>query len=775
VNCACSPSSGSRAGAIGGGLAGRLAEADSRAAIAGESGAVRSTSSSAEAVPSLLLAASSVAASVRAAVCGVTGLTSSAGIGHNKLVAKLVASLHKPDAQTAIVPDQVLDFLAPLSLRALPGIGFKSACALSNLGVETVADARAALGLARNFEHGPCVDVEEGAADELTGGTASMSAGGSTAGARAMGLSSTVGRLASRATLTRALGAAGVARLEAQCYGRCNDGVEQQKPPQSLTVEDSFKGCTDHHALAMVLQVLAPDMQSRLDAELLARRRKATKLTVRWRHFGTRTANNPQGRHDAALAPKGPLVASRTTVMPDGGADAIARVAAAVLRTQLRPPFRLTLVALTATKFVTAQGPSRPSVACSTSAVDGGRADTTAAEAARHCAFRADYQWAGVATAAAEGDPGRQPPRLMSKRQERALREAGKFETPRSPEDCEWARPAPPGHNEREVSGNGQGRANLLEWCRSPARRLEEAGGCGATGAAVLHATTSEPSDDSVAPPESPSATHLGDVEVEAFARTEAQGAWPTYEDDGEGLAAEDLAAYLNTASSKEQAWTGGRPPQSAPCDNDPSQSCARISMEGSARPFGRSPPCEASHGKSPPRARERMPPSHAHRARFVGSEEAEPCATSSAASGQPCPKHPRSTSTSVDDPLRMPWPCRACTFVNAAGVQACEMCNTPIARKSSVGRDGDAARRWTDGAGGRPSFSHASAAGRVLQTGALKRPFVSGASSHVSTKRNGRRGANSPSSRMGAQQQTLQRFLLGGGSGTTPKRSCGR
>ena len=68
-----------------------------------------------------------VAAEAREAVRAASGLRMSAGVAHNKLLAKLAASLHKPDAQTALPASEASAFVAPLPLRALPGVGARSA------------------------------------------------------------------------------------------------------------------------------------------------------------------------------------------------------------------------------------------------------------------------------------------------------------------------------------------------------------------------------------------------------------------------------------------------------------------------------------------------------------------------------------------------------------------------------------------------------------------------------------------------------------------------
>jgi DNA polymerase IV (DinB-like DNA polymerase) len=69
-------------------------------------------------------------------------LTCTVGIGPNKLVAKVASDFKKPDGLTVVKPSEVLDFLAPQSVRVLRGVGPKTEEALNKLGIATVADVR---------------------------------------------------------------------------------------------------------------------------------------------------------------------------------------------------------------------------------------------------------------------------------------------------------------------------------------------------------------------------------------------------------------------------------------------------------------------------------------------------------------------------------------------------------------------------------------------------------------------------------------------------------
>ena len=62
-----------------------------------------------------------IAAEIRDAICKEIGLTSCAGIGHSKLLAKLVGEVHKPNMQTTIFPEQAEEFLASFKIRKIPG------------------------------------------------------------------------------------------------------------------------------------------------------------------------------------------------------------------------------------------------------------------------------------------------------------------------------------------------------------------------------------------------------------------------------------------------------------------------------------------------------------------------------------------------------------------------------------------------------------------------------------------------------------------------------
>ena len=69
-------------------------------------------------------------------------LTSTVGIGPNKLIAKMAAEKAKPNGLLIIKPNQVKKFLEPLDIEGLPGIGPKTAEVLRNFGVNKIKELK---------------------------------------------------------------------------------------------------------------------------------------------------------------------------------------------------------------------------------------------------------------------------------------------------------------------------------------------------------------------------------------------------------------------------------------------------------------------------------------------------------------------------------------------------------------------------------------------------------------------------------------------------------
>jgi DNA polymerase IV len=71
-----------------------------------------------------------------------TRLIASVGVAPNKFLAKIASDLEKPDALVVVDPDGVAQFLAPLPINRLWGVGKVTAAKLQRLGVETIGQLR---------------------------------------------------------------------------------------------------------------------------------------------------------------------------------------------------------------------------------------------------------------------------------------------------------------------------------------------------------------------------------------------------------------------------------------------------------------------------------------------------------------------------------------------------------------------------------------------------------------------------------------------------------
>jgi len=68
------------------------------------------------------------------------GLNASIGIATNKLMAKIASAYCKPNGMLWIAPGKEQQFLAPLPIKRIPGIGPKGCAKLNRMGVKSVAD-----------------------------------------------------------------------------------------------------------------------------------------------------------------------------------------------------------------------------------------------------------------------------------------------------------------------------------------------------------------------------------------------------------------------------------------------------------------------------------------------------------------------------------------------------------------------------------------------------------------------------------------------------------
>jgi DNA polymerase-4 len=167
-----------------------------------------------------------------------TGLTASAGLAANKFVAKVASDLRKPDGLVIVEPGGEAEFLAPLPIERLWGVGKATAKTLAALGVATIGQIQ---------------------------------------------------RLP-RATLVARLGDHG-ADLHDLAFGRDDRPVEPWTPPKSMGAETTFERDTSDRArLLTTLRGQAERVARELRAEGLAAARVTLKL--RFADFRTLTRSH---------------------------------------------------------------------------------------------------------------------------------------------------------------------------------------------------------------------------------------------------------------------------------------------------------------------------------------------------------------------------------------------------------------------------------------------------------------------------------------------------
>ena len=90
-----------------------------------------------------LATATKVASMIRQQIREELNLTASAGVAPNKFLAKIASDWKKPNGLFVIQPAEVEDFLTPLPVGRIPGVGKVTEERLGKLGLRTVGDVRA--------------------------------------------------------------------------------------------------------------------------------------------------------------------------------------------------------------------------------------------------------------------------------------------------------------------------------------------------------------------------------------------------------------------------------------------------------------------------------------------------------------------------------------------------------------------------------------------------------------------------------------------------------
>lgn len=81
-----------------------------------------------------------IAQGLRSTIRAETGLVASIGAASTKVVAKLASARAKPDGLLVVPVDRVADFLRPMPVEALPGVGQSTQGSLARYGIRTIAD-----------------------------------------------------------------------------------------------------------------------------------------------------------------------------------------------------------------------------------------------------------------------------------------------------------------------------------------------------------------------------------------------------------------------------------------------------------------------------------------------------------------------------------------------------------------------------------------------------------------------------------------------------------
>jgi DNA polymerase IV len=84
-----------------------------------------------------------IAVLLRRRIKAETGLVASVGVASTKFVAKLASDLAKPDSMLVVEAGTEIDFVHPLEVRRLWGVGPKTGDRLAQLGVRTIGDLAA--------------------------------------------------------------------------------------------------------------------------------------------------------------------------------------------------------------------------------------------------------------------------------------------------------------------------------------------------------------------------------------------------------------------------------------------------------------------------------------------------------------------------------------------------------------------------------------------------------------------------------------------------------
>lgn len=81
-----------------------------------------------------------MAREIRGRIARETGLTATAGVAPNKFVAKIASGYRKPNGLTVVPPGRICDFLHPLPIGDMWGVGPVTRSRFEKMGIKTIGD-----------------------------------------------------------------------------------------------------------------------------------------------------------------------------------------------------------------------------------------------------------------------------------------------------------------------------------------------------------------------------------------------------------------------------------------------------------------------------------------------------------------------------------------------------------------------------------------------------------------------------------------------------------
>ncbi|WIA12559.1 hypothetical protein OEZ85_006220 [Tetradesmus obliquus] len=281
---------GAAAGSGGPGVAALLAAAAGASVVLGEGG-LRPDN----AYDRLAAAGAVIAARLRGQLLAQLGFTASAGIGPNKLLAKIGSAKNKPNQQTLLLPRAVEALMQDLPLGKVKGLGGKLGAALEALGAAT-AGAAAGLSYEALLAH---------------------------FGPKARWVFNTV-------------------------RGIDEEPVTPKDKVKSINSCKSFEPLSSLPPLQQWLGVLAAELAERMAEDEDEHARRPRSLVLQYRSAAPGLSGGSRGTPDRSIRSAMPPAASKDGV----SADVIAAAALALFRRITPAPWPVVRLALVATEFV---------------------------------------------------------------------------------------------------------------------------------------------------------------------------------------------------------------------------------------------------------------------------------------------------------------------------------------------------------------------------------------------------------------------------------------